>query len=183
MRVFIGFFVPENIKNYVVGLQSNLEKLPMRCKMVEPNNIHVCLSFLGDVGSVEVKKIERALSEICAGRSEFEVVVGGIKIIPNEKYIRVIVLEILDSSGALGYVCSVIKERIGGSMKPPHLTLCRVKSVPDKGVAVAGIKKVETKDDLKFVVDKISLIKSELSRAGPKYGVVHEATLSSSSVS
>lgn len=183
MRVFIGFFVPENIKNCVVGVQSNLEKLPMRCKMVEPHNIHACLSFLGDMGNDKVAKIQRSLSEICESRPKFEAGVGGIKIIPNEKYIRVIVLEILDPSGALEAVCSAIKESVGGSMKPPHLTLCRVRSVSDKEGVVEGIKALEARDDLKFVVDKVSLIKSELSRAGPEYSVVHEATFASSSVS
>jgi len=177
MRVFIGVFVPKNIKNYVVGLQSDLDKLPMSCKMVEPNNLHMCLSFLGNINSIDVEKMQYVLSKICETYSNFEIGVGNIKLIPNEKYIRVIVLEILDPSGTLKTICSNIKEKIGGSMKPPHLTLCRVRNVSDKEKVLAGIKGFETDDDLKFVVDAISLIKSELTRSGPEYTVVHKAEL------
>jgi len=177
MRVFIGFFVPEDIRNYVVGVQSGLEKLPMSCKMVEPHNLHVCLSFLGNLSDAEAEKMQHTLSKICESQPKFEVGVGNIKLIPNERYIRVIVLKILDPSGILEAVCSGIKEGIGGSIKPPHLTVCRVKNISDKEKVLAEIKKFETKDDLKFVVEGINLVKSELSRSGPKYNVVHEAEL------
>ena len=49
----------------------------------------------------------------------------------------------------------VIKEKIGGSMKPPHITLCRVRSVSNKDEVVSEIKKIKTRadEDLKFVVN------------------------------
>ncbi len=177
MRAFIGFWVPERIKNYVVSLQSALEKLPMVCKMVGSDNIHVCLSFLGDVEESEAKNIQVSLSEICNARPKFEVVVGGIRLIPNEKYIRVIVLEILDSSRVLKTISSNIKEKIGGRMNPPHITLCRVRSVSNKEEVVTGVKEIRLEENLKFVVNSIDLIRSVLNRTGPMYTVVHEAKL------
>lgn len=181
MRSFIGFFVPEKIKNYAIELQVRLEKLPMKCKMVEPDNIHVCLSFLGDVGDGEIEGLRVALSKICQRHKKFEAAVGKIKIIPSEGYIRVIVLDVLDSSGALKSICPEIKEMIGGDMKPPHLTLCRVRDVSNKEGVLAGIKSMDKNmksDELKFTVNSIALTKSELSRSGPTYTVVHEAELS-----
>lgn len=177
MRVFVGFFVPERIKNYVVNLQSSLEKLPMACKMVEPDNIHVCLSFLGDVGESEVKNIQASLSKICNSQPKFEVAVANIRLIPNEKYIRVIVLEVVDTSGVLNTICANIKEKIGGRMNPVHITLCRVKSVSDKEEVVAKVKKIPLKENLKFDVSSIELIKSVLNQTGPVYNVIHEAKL------
>ena len=177
MRVFIGFFVPENVKNYVVGLQSDLEKLPMSCKSIAKHNLHATLSFLGNMSETEVEEIKSVLQKACKDISKFEVSLGNIKIIPNEKYIRVVVLEILCPSGALGVVSSLIKEKIGGSVKPPHLTLCRVKSVSYKESVLAGIKRIVLKDDLKFDVSVINLIKSEFSSSGLKYTVIHEAKL------
>lgn len=180
MRAFVGFFVPEKIKNYAIAFQSNLEKLPMKCKMVEPDNIHVCLSFLGDVEDDEVERLRIALSEICQRHKKFEATIGDAKTIPNESYIRVIVLDVLDTSDALKKICPEIKEMIGGDMKPPHLTLCRVRSVSNKEGVLAEIKCLNRNakiDDLKFTVNSIALIKSELSRSGPTYTVVYEAEL------
>lgn len=177
MRLFIGFFVPENVKNYVARVQSYLEKLPMTCKLVEPQNVHVSLSFLGEVNNTDVENIKNALSEICQNRERFLIGLGSIKLIPNANFIRVVVLDVLDPSGSLKAVCSNIKEKIGGSMKPPHLTLCRVKNISDKEKVVVGVKAVELSEEISFVVESISLIKSELGPSGPKYKTIHEAKL------
>ena len=177
MRAFVGFLVPENIKNNVVNLQSSLEKLPMACKMVEPDNIHVCLSFLGDIGESEAQKIQDSLSETCNTQPRFEVTIGNIRVIPNEKYIRVIVLELSDASGVLNSICSNIKEKIGGRMNPAHITLCRVKNVSNKEEVVARIKEIPLQENLKFDVSSIELIKSVLNGGGPVYNVIHDAKL------
>lgn len=177
MRVFIGFFIPENIRRHIVDIQSELEKLPMMCKMVEPYNLHVSLSFLDNLNHAQVEEVKEGLSKICRVRPRFEVKVGAIKIIPNEKYIRVIVLEVSEHIGVLNAVCSDIKKMVGGSMKPPHLTLCRVRSVSDKEKTIDGIKKVDLKGGLKFDVDSINLIKSELGPSGPRYDIIHVGKL------
>jgi 2'-5' RNA ligase len=177
MRLFIGFFVPENVKNYVNRVQSDLEKLPMTCKLVEPQNVHVSLSFLGEIKGADVEKIKNALSGICQNRKRFLIGLGSINLIPNANFIRVVVLDVLDPSGSLKSICSDIKEKIGGSMKPPHLTLCRVKNVSDKDGTVAGVKSLDLNQKISFVVESISLIKSELSPSGPKYKTVYEAKL------
>lgn len=177
MRAFVGFFVPEAIKNYVLSLQNELRKLSMSCKMVELNDIHVCLSFLGEVEDGKVSDLCAALTKVCEGNKKFEVFLGDVKTIPSESYIRVIVLEVSDPSGSLKNVCSGVKESIGGDMKPPHLTLCRVKVVSDKFKVLSGIKSLKSTSGLSFPVSSLSLIKSELSRSGPVYNVVYSAEL------
>lgn len=177
MRVFIGFFIPENIRRHIVDIQSGLGKLPMLCKMVEPHNLHVSLSFLGNLNHAQVEEVKEHLSKTCRARPRFEVEIGAIKIIPNEKYIRVIVLEVSEQTGILNAICSDIKKMVGGSMKPPHLTLCRVRSVSDKEKTITGIKKVNLKGGLKFDIDAINLIKSELEPSGPRYDIVYVGKL------
>jgi 2'-5' RNA ligase len=177
MRLFIGFFVPKNIRNYVASIQSAIRKLPMTCKLVEPQNVHVSLSFLGEVKDSGIENLQQALSEICRTQKKLPIRIGGVKLIPNTNFIRVVVLDVLDPSGALKAVCSGIKEKIGGSMKPPHLTLCRVKNISGKEEIVDGVKNIELSEKIGFVVESISLIKSELGPSGPKYKIIHEAKL------
>jgi len=170
MRCFVGVFVPEAAKSGLLALQEQLRKLPVDCKYVESENLHVCLSFLGEIDEAAVTKAEAVLEAVCGG-SKFGLSAGCIKLIPSESYVRVIVLDVHDASGSLGRIAEGVKRRVGGDAKPPHITLCRVRDIRDKPATVEKIKKIAF-EKIEFDVDEISLIKSELGAGGPKYSVV-----------
>jgi 2'-5' RNA ligase len=153
-----------------------LKTLPIDCKMVESENLHISLSFLGDVEDEKVGFLSSALDSICKNYSRFAVEIGGIRFIPSEKYIRVLALDVIDSS-TLGNLSKEIKRKIGGDVKPPHLTLCRVRDVKAKDAVVDKIKKFDVNVG-SFVISSISLIKSELKRTGPMYTDLHQSNLS-----
>lgn len=178
IRCFVGFFVPEYLRRGIFKVQDLISKLPASCKMVEAENLHVNLSFLGDVDESNVPSISKMLAEISSHYSCFEVEIGKIKLIPNQSYVRVVVLDIIDNSGGLGKMSSEITEKIGGSSKPPHITLCRVRNVLEKNGFVRGVGELKFNAGVRFAVDSISLIKSELAREGPSYSVLKEFTLS-----
>jgi len=177
IRCFIGLFIPENVKQDIVKIQNIISQLPVVCKMVEYENLHINLSFLGEVGEGHVGSIASKLENICSKYNKFEIEVGGIKFIPNEKYIRVIVLDVLDPSNKLKALSSKITQKIGGDSKPPHITLCRVKYVKEKDKFLDNIRKLKSELTHKFNVNSISLIKSELTKGGPIYTIVKECQL------
>ena len=49
VRCFIGVLIPEEIKESIELIKESLIKLPMQCKFVERENLHICFSFLGEV--------------------------------------------------------------------------------------------------------------------------------------
>ena len=171
MRCFIGFFVPEAVKPAVIALQERLKRMPADCKFVESENLHVSLSFLGELDDAAVLETGARLGLVCSGRSGFHVVAGSIKMIPTESYVRVIVLDVQDASGELGRLFGGVKRDVGGDAKSPHLTLCRVREVRDGTVLADGVRKLSF-DPIEFNVEEIALIKSELGAAGPTYSVV-----------
>lgn len=176
VRCFIGFLLPENVRKEILSIQEEMKKWPITCKFVETENLHVCLSFLGDVNEQEVERIKKELDSIGKNYSKFEASIGRIKPIPSENYIRVLVLDVLDEGGILEKIRKDVVQRIGGDSKPPHLTLCRVKNVSDKKNVAGNLE--EMRSDLeKFSFSSIQLIKSELSRNGPVYSVIHESEL------
>lgn len=177
IRCFIGVFVPENIKLDVARMQNSISALPASCKMVEPENLHINLSFLGNVEQSDVSSISSKLDEICSKYNSFEVEIVKIKLIPNKNYIRVVVLEALNESGDLEKISSEIKEKVGGSVKPPHITLCRVRRVLEKNKFVGGLENLKFEGETKFIVNSISLIKSELTKKGPIYTVLKDFRL------
>jgi 2'-5' RNA ligase len=174
VRCFIGFLVPENVKEHIVKIQGEISKLPIVCKFVEVENLHVCLSFLGETDVVN--EIIKTLDEICSNYKRFDVSIGKVRLIPNENYIRVLALDVSERTGNIEKISKDIVRQIGGDSKPPHLTLCRVKSISDKKNVIQKLKEMGI-EKISFTVSAIQLIKSELRRAGPVYSVIHESKL------
>lgn len=162
--------MPKLTNNVIVQLQKKIRGLPISCKMVEPDNLHVCLSFIGNVDDKGLSDLSKKLVSVCSSYGTLDVDVGKIKLIPSTTYVRVIALE---ASGGLEKVSNDIKERIGGSVKPPHITLCRVKQVSDKNSFLSGIEELNSNiDPQTFTIDSISIIRSILSPKGPTYDSV-----------
>lgn len=172
-RCFIGIIVPESIKSSIIQIQKQLKTLPIVAKFVEPENLHLSLSFLGEVNEMEIERTGNILDLICSKYREFEVDLLGIKLIPNESYVRVIALDVKQEI-SLEKITKEVKEKIGGDVKPPHLTLCRVKNIDKK--AIPEIKKIKV--NIRLPVTSVYLIKSTLQKTGPIYTIIHESKLS-----
>jgi len=176
VRCFIGILIPEELKEYVESIKRELPDLPMNCKFVERENLHICLSFLGETDNSKIKSISENLDSVCTEFSSFDVVIDGMKMIPNENYIRVLALDVIDRASNIEKITGEVLKRIGGDSHPPHLTLCRVKNIRDKQSAVQKIKSIKT-ENIPLLVSSIQLIKSELKKTGPVYSSIYDAKL------
>lgn len=174
-RCFIGIVIPEGLKSKIVSIQGQLKRLPIDCKMTERENLHISLSFLGEVDGNKINDISKKLDEICSRYQSFEASVSTIKFIPNENFIRVLALDV--SGSTLKMLGRDIEHEIGGDAKPPHLTLCRVKNIKDKQKTVEDIKSIDSNVG-SFKVSSVCLIQSVLQKPGPIYTVLHESKLS-----
>jgi 2'-5' RNA ligase len=174
VRCFIGIFIPAEKIEKIVDVQKQIQKLPIVVKLVEKENLHICLSFLGDVEEEKIKEICETLDLICKRYKKFEIEISEIKFIPTENYIRVLALDI--KNGVLETIRKNVKNEIGGDSKPLHLTLCRVKKIENKKETVEKIKRIDCNIG-KFTIEKISLIKSTLQKTGPVYFSLHDSFL------
>ena len=167
VRLFIGVLLPEDLKDNAITIQHNIKKF-VDAKFVERENLHISLSFLGDTDENEIGGIKEKLDQICSRYKNFEVKIGQLKFIPSENFLRVIALD--SESDQLKMLSKEIKKEIGGDVKPPHLTLCRVRKVLDKE------KLLHSKTaEFVFAVTSASLIKSVVSRNGPTYTSLHDS--------
>ncbi|MEM7825527.1 MAG: RNA 2',3'-cyclic phosphodiesterase [Candidatus Aenigmatarchaeota archaeon] len=178
VRCFIGILLPEEIKESIIKVVEKIRNLPLECKFVEKDNLHICLSFLSEISESEIEKISKDLETISLGFKPFDVFIKGIKLIPNESFLRVIALDVLDQTGRIESLRKGIVKIIGGDSKPPHITLCRIKNVKKKELTLQNLKKLGSLEIGRFKIEKIQLIKSELRREGPIYSVIHESKFS-----
>lgn len=172
VRAFVGITLPEDVKRYAVNIQKQLESLPIKSKLVEPENLHISLSFLGDVESNELAKIKASLDRISGVYPSFEIIIGSILLIPSEKFTRVIAFDV--KSDVLESIRKEVVETMDGKSNPAHLTLARVKTIENRLDFIEGVNKIDYKD-VSAKVDSISLIESELTRSGPVYTVLHKS--------
>lgn len=176
VRCFVGYLLPEEAKAGIEEVQRRIEKWPLKCKMVERENLHLSFSFLGEIEEEEIEMISKKLGFI-KKIGKFEVEVDGLIAIPNQNYIRVLALSI-SKNPMLERLFKEVMDNIGGDSKPAHITVCRVKAIENKNEVKLKIEEERNKVHGKFVIEAIQLIKSELKRSGPVYSIIHQAELS-----
>ena len=177
LRLFTCIWIPDDIRKMIVEFQEKLKKVPIKAKFVEPENLHLTITFLGNVNETEVESLKNKLDDCVKDVKKFHVKLEGLKLIPGENYIRVIGLKIMDE----GNVSRLIK-RIGKSMDGKYhetskLTLCRVKNVLDKKKLREFIEENRNVIVGSFHVKSVALVKSTLTKHGPVYETIHESML------
>jgi 2'-5' RNA ligase len=162
------------VKEKIVPIQEEIKRLPIVCKFVEKENLHICFSFLGELKESSLEEVEHSLEILTKDFKSIKVRVDGIKLIPNENFVRVLALDVV--SDELELLMAKIKKEVGGDVKSPHITLCRVKNIRNKEYVIQKLKEIKV-EEFKFLVDSICLIKSELKRSGPVYTIMKKFNL------
>ncbi len=171
MRAFISINLPCDIS-------VNFDKLmnDVKFKAVAPENIHLTLKFLGEITPKDAEEISDALNFI-RNRKKFKISLKGVSAFPNEKYVRVLWINVVEGSKE---ICE-LQKKIGNGLKfkfppekdfVPHLTIARVKYVNDKAVLDTFIEKYKDFEFPEFTAEKVSLMKSELRKEGPIYSEI-----------
>ncbi|PUA31516.1 MAG: 2'-5' RNA ligase [Candidatus Terraquivivens tikiterensis] len=175
IRCFIAVEVSEpSIVEKVSAVQSRLESTGADIKLVEHDNLHLTLWFLGEIAEPRLRQVMEAMRKVRFNK--FSINLRGIGYFPGGGRINVIWIGVEDPSGSLKSIHSQLVrllEPIG--FKPedreftPHLTICRVKSVRDKSRLVSTIKDVESMEFGSQPVEKLYLKRSVLTPKGPIY--------------
>ncbi len=174
--MFLGIDLPEEIKNQINILQKEIESIEVDAKFVEKENLHINLKFFGDKNTEEKKNITNQIEKVSKNFNGFNLGLKSIGVFPNENYIKVVWIGIESGKEEL----SNLQNQLEKSFQDidiekeerefvPHVTLCRIHSPKNKERIVEKINEKKEETFGNFFVDKIILIKSELSSEGPKY--------------
>ena len=152
-------------------------------KLVEPENVHITLKFLGDTDEELIDQIEKIMKNAVKGVKPFKIQLIGSGVFPNQNYIRVTWIGIKNWE-QIGTISKIIDEQISelGFEKEKrgfsaHLTIARVKSIKNKEKLLQVIEKYKDIEFGNFNFDSIKLKKSELTPKGPIYTTLKEVKL------
>ncbi|MEM3506860.1 MAG: RNA 2',3'-cyclic phosphodiesterase [Candidatus Bathyarchaeia archaeon] len=133
VRSFIAFDIDDpSIKNRFIEIQNELIKAGAKVKLVEPQNIHITLRFLGEIPKALVEKVKNEMVNI--DFKAFDVEFKGLGAFPSLNRINVIWIGIKKGEEKLKEIFNQLENRLrklGFSPDPkgfsPHITIARVK--------------------------------------------------------
>ena len=180
IRAFIAIELPDEVIQELGRLESRLKlRQPDGVKWVDPAAIHLTLNFLGDIDSGRISEITEAMMESVHGIFPFSLGLNELGVFPNLNRVRVVWVGISGEVEKLARLQHSLEDNLDilgfppeESTFSPHLTLGRVReqASPQErqrlGDIVTGMKVEVVKP---FAVNGISLIKSQLTGAGPVY--------------
>ena len=176
IRCFLGIEIPEEIKEKIEDLQKQIRNLPLKAKLVERENLHITVMFIGEVHEDYVKHVSEKCKELLKKYEPFEIDVKGLQAIPTNNFIRVLALKVHDNN-KITEISKDLAKHIKGTFHQPHLTLARVKSISNKDQVVKFITSHEGLHVGRFLVSSIKLFQSKLTPNGPIYKTLDKFTL------
>jgi 2'-5' RNA ligase len=181
MQKFRGF-IAIDIKPFqkLIEFENEIKNTGANVKLVEPENIHLTLKFLGDTDEILIDKIEEITKNSVSEIEPFEIKLIGSGVFPNERYIKVIWIGI-ENGEIISKIAEKIDEQISslGFEKEKrkfsaHLTIARIKSVKNKEKIIQVIEKYRNIEFIQLKVNSIKLKKSTLTPKGPIYTTLKE---------
>ena len=182
VRAFVAVELPEDLKGVLAATQQELDLLGARVRWASRETLHLTLKFLGDVERVQLVEVARAVEEVAAGWSPWEVELVGVGWFPPKGKPRVVWAGVgvgRESVVELAEAVDRALESLGFSRERrrfhPHVTLGRVRSTGDVSALVAALRSGADRQFGAFEVDGVTTFESELRPEGPVHTVVATA--------
>lgn len=180
IRSFIAFDLnSESVLKQFEDIQRRLIETDADLKLVEPQNVHITMRFLGDTSPNMVDPIHEAIKKVSF--SAFDCEIRGLGAFPNVRYARVVWASIRKGADELKNIFEQFEpnlRQLGFKPDPkgfsPHLTLARVKTGRNKDKLARCVQELA---DYPFGVvkaDCLRLKKSVLTPRGPVYSTLRE---------
>lgn len=185
-RSFIAIELPVEIRQKLGELESRLKSGAEAVRWVNPNSIHLTLKFLGDIAIDRIGEVTTAMEEAARGVAPFSIQVKDAGVFPDVKRARVAWVGLSGETARL----LQLQQRLESNLQPlgfavearaltPHLTLARIedRASADERQRFGRLVVGTAFEAGSIKVDAISLMRSQLSRAGAIYSRLAVAAL------
>jgi 2'-5' RNA ligase len=184
MRLFIALNLPKEERLRIAGAAEPLREAGLPVRWVDSAMYHLTLKFLGEVRQEAVSEIQAVVDRVAGSTRPFDLDLSGFGAFPTIRRPRIIWLGV-DPSPAL----RCLKQDLEWALSDlgferetrafhPHITLGRAESDQGAG-AFRGLDDLSAGLDYEGSVpaDRVDLMRSQLSRQGASYAVVHGSPL------
>lgn len=181
VRLFLSVKLPNEICEKLSQFQKKLASV-VEGTFVPLDNTHITLKFLGDVKEHQVEQI-KSLCTSAITSYKFICEVKGAGAFPNPNYANVVWAGIGAGERSLIGIWNALDEKLSKlGFKDdkdfhPHITLVRVKRILNKDALILLLKNASETKFGQLRVEKISLMKSQLSKTGAKHTTIAEFEL------
>ena len=175
MRTFVAVILPENIRDYLYNLQKKIGNKNAKINWVAKKRIHLTMAFLGEITEDQVETIKTRLHQIKF--KPIKVKLNNLGFSPNKQNPSCIWIDLIPDQEIKQLQMLVDQEIIDISPQSQefksHVTIGRIKGFKKKKDFLDSIELIKI-EPLQFTLDSFELLKSELSRTGPKYKTIEE---------
>lgn len=176
-RVFLAINLPDEIKEQIALLQQPFDLKGI--KLVEKDNLHFSLAFLGHINDQQLELLKNPLSNLIVQYSPLLIKCQGLGVFPDIERPQVIWM------GGQSRQLNNLGQQLRAELKraklnydekkfSAHLTLGRVKFITEKNLSI--IKQQLTRQDnnhfATIKVETVEIMESELTTHGPTYQVI-----------
>jgi len=181
-RTFVALWIPPDWAAYVGGVSGDLASRTSGLSWVKPENVHLTIRFLGDLGDSGVRRVCDSVARSAAAEPAPRARLGALGAFPSLARPRVVWLGLAEGGEAAAALAhrvndALAREGFGPPDKPfrPHLTLARVREGA-RGLEALRDPALPPPPEASFL-DRVAVMKSDLSPAGARYTALAEVRL------
>lgn len=182
LRAFLAFEVSPEVRANLMRAEDELKETRADLKLVEKENLHFTVKFLGEIPNAAVEEVDRKVRALPLRR--MDVGVRGLGAFPDERRPRVlwggVAPHDLPTITTAGQQVVDALEGIGESDERgfhPHITVARVRSPRNVEALTAFLRENSSREFGRTPITKLKLKSSALSPSGPTYTDVKEYVL------
>jgi 2'-5' RNA ligase len=180
IRSFLSFDIDNPaVRNKLAKTQALVVQTDADVKLVETENIHVTMRFLGDISLSVVDKVFEEMKTVQF--VPFNIQLKGVGVFPSLSYPRVVWAGITEGTNELRSIYEQLEPRLRGlgfeaddHGFSPHLTIARVRSGRNKAQLADFVRANAELDFGPIKAECLRLKRSVLSPRGPTYSTLRE---------
>jgi 2''-5'' RNA ligase len=175
VRSFIAVDIDDpGVVRRIEEVQREVAQLGLDIKLVERENLHLTLRFLGEIPQSRINDVVKALAGV--KMSKFQIKLSDVGVFPDLSRPRVLWIGVSQGAEQLVRLANVVREAVDKFAEheedrefTPHLTIGRIKSSRNVEKLREFVTRYRGVEFGVVTVDKIKLKKSVLTPRGPIY--------------
>jgi 2'-5' RNA ligase len=176
MRAFVAIELSQAVREALGRAIDKLRPAADDVRWVKPDNLHLTLKFLGEVPDERLAEVIELAASCAAAARAFELNVAGTGAFPSARRPRVVFAEAAERPEGLGELALALNRAMTRVDVPfedrpfrRHITLGRVRRPRQNPALAAALEKLRATEFGTMEIDRMTLIKSNLTPHGAVY--------------